>query len=134
MGIFFMSLEEVLDKSKIDFPKGLNLEQIEDLLKYLAEKLRADIIYNPSYHKSITPVEGRVKISDGSFNISGTISLGGRFDSFTMDSNCVSEGIYKVRKLEFNRTPGWKIDNYREEIRKLWDDVREAVRGYFELR
>ena len=129
-----MSLGKVCGKSRIDFPKSLDLEQSEELLKYLAKELEANVGYDISYHKSIAYEEEGVKISNGYFKINGRISLldsPGKFDTFTMNSDYSIPEVYKVRKLEFYRIPGYDFNQYREEIIELWDDTREVIGKYF---
>lgn len=129
-----MSLGKVCGKSRIDFPKSLDLEQSEELLKYLAEGLEANVGYDISYHKSIIHDRKGVKTIDGAFKINGHISLldsPGKFDTFTMDSDYSIPEVYKVRKLEFYRIPGYDFNQYREELRELWDDTREVIGKYF---
>lgn len=142
MDVFFMSpekisLEEISDLVRINFPRDLNLEESEDLLKYLAEELRADVDYNISYHKSVNHRDKGVKISDGALKITGQIDLldnSEKFDYFTIRNSDFIPETHKVGMLEFSRVPGWDINDYREEVRELWGDVRKAVGIYFESR
>ena len=131
------SIEKIHDRLTINFPECLNLEQSENLLKYLAEKLRVSVDYNISCHKSIIQMEGEVKTFDVSLKITGQIASRdnfGKFDSFTITDSDPALEIYKVGKLEFSMVSGWDINEYGEEVRELWDDVRETVGKYFESR
>ena len=128
-------LDKISDKLRIDFPEGLNLKQSENLLKYIARELNADLKYGSTYHKSIDHTEKGLKVIDGSFSLTVHISLlanAKRSEHFTITSSeYVSEN--EAGKLDFLTEPESDIDDYKEEF-KVCDDVREVVERYFESR
>ena len=136
MYAFFMNdLKEVTSKSTIDFPENLSLEQSEDLLKYLAENLPADIDYQISQHKSKRHIEKEVGTIEGTLEITGQIISRNNFlgcDSFTMANSDLSSEYFKIGRLEFSRVSGGDLNEYGGEVKELWDSVRERVGDYFE--
>lgn len=127
--------DKIYDKLRIDFPEGLNLEQSENLLKYIAEELKADLKYGGLYHKSVVHTSEGMKSFYGSFSLNVHISLlanAKKSEHFTIiNSEYVSEN--EAGKLEFLTDPELDIDDYEEEF-KVCDDVREVVKRYFESR
>lgn len=133
-----MSIEEIVEKTRIELPMPLSLKGAEKLLYYLAEELPANVSYQISHHKSIyRPFrESGRKIlkQDGTIVISGSISNLEKpfaFDFFQFRASDKGD-TSKLSVIRFNLVPDWELSDYRPEVIKLWDDVKEKVRQYFE--
>jgi len=132
------SEEEVIKGSTIRFPRGLTFKEGEQLLKYIASYLPADVDYVASYHKSfIHELENQWtnevnSIGPKTYNIRGKIISRKKamaFDSF--------EGIFDITNepfmgIKFTPIPGYNLNEHRKEVIELWDDVRNLIRIYFE--
>lgn len=130
-----MSIEEVIEKTTIELPREIDLETAEELLRYLAGNLSANIHYNVSYFKSILKKDGEISEFDGSVSLTANISSYENptaFDACTFMSS--STDTSKLSIIKFGQVPGWDLSEYRQEVRQLWDDVRETVKQYFEQR
>ena len=127
-----MSLQEITEKSTINFARRLNLEEVEKLIYCIAEKLPANINYHISRHKSLYHGEkGAVLKNGGTVVVSGTISSlrnPGAFDSFQTKP---SENYISLSSaIAFSMVPGWELEDYRPEVQELWNDVRKIVNKY----
>jgi len=129
-----MSIDELLKKTTINFPRAINLEESEKLLEYISEKLPGNINYVITYYKSFfyDEMAGKAGNSTGTLNINANIKNSKEimaFDNMGMLSS--NEDVSKLSSIEFSKTPGWSIADYRPEIQRLWDNVRNIVDAYF---
>jgi hypothetical protein len=129
-----MSLDEVLEKTTIEFPRPINREEAEKLLLYIAKNLQADVrsiikyrltYYHDEIHKYITEDGGTLRI-DATVSSLKTPAL---FDSFHSEPHERDRSY--ISEIVFGRVPGWELANYGEEKVKFWDDVRVVVNKYF---
>ena len=128
-----MTLDDILEKSTIQFPEPLSLQEAQDLLQYIAENLPADIHYLASYHSVFRTKDHKATKEDGTVDITGDIKRLDKdlaFDSFRMhpsDQDCT-----RMSALCFERIQGYELREYRPEVIRLWDDVRATIQKYFE--
>lgn len=130
-----MSLDELTKKTTIDFPRPIRSQHAEDLLCYLSSHLPANVsgkigyfinyIYDPETESS-SEDKGTLKLSATVNSLKEAMA----FDSF--QSKPWEANTSYISAIEFQRVPDWELEEYRPEIRKLWDDVRECVGKYFE--
>ena len=134
-----MSIDEVVEKTRIELPRSLTLKEAEELIYYLAKELPANVNYQTSYYKSVFHSfrESNKKIlkqEDGTVEINGSISNLEKpfaFDFFQFRASDKGD-TSKLSVIAFHLVPGRELSEYRLEVRKLWDDVREKVGQYFE--
>ncbi|MEK6879925.1 MAG: hypothetical protein AABY22_09975 [Nanoarchaeota archaeon] len=132
-----MTIEEVVKKSTIKFPKNMSLNQAESLIVYIAKKLPAIVNYTIS--QQIT--DGYYTDSKEFFRSKGTAKIRGArnqstkpftFDSFTFKHSVRNNSTFSL--MQFELTPDWELSEYRPEVRKLWDDIRKIINEYFHSR
>jgi len=130
-----MTIDEVLGEAKIEFPRVLSLADAENLLGYVAKNMPAEIRHNSSYNITLALVESeKVAKLAGSVQISGSIAdvkNGRAYDGFNFNK-CSGANTPGLSGMTFDMVPGWKISEYRPEVRKLWGDVRRLVRECFD--
>ncbi len=127
-----MSIDEVIEKTTINFSRALTLSQAEKLMFYIAERLPGDVNYSCTYIRSVSASEpaGPTVRLNGTVNMAGTISSKTltAFDSFQCNPD--QKNTSKFSAIVFYQVPGWDLYEYREEVRQLWDDVRKLVKEY----
>lgn len=128
------TLNEVTEKSTVEFPKSISLKEAEDLLKYIAKNTKVDIHYNMSTNVQLLPAKHEDMMMQKSYcdNISGTLYSLEKLmtnEDFVMKPN--SSDNYRFKDLKFFNTPGWELSDYRKEAVQLWDDVRKVSLDYF---
>ena len=129
-----MSIDKLIEKTTIEFPRKLSLKGAEGLIDYIAEKLPANIHYNVSYHRSVIPKEEDKGFSkqDGTVNIAATIMDTKKSMAFdTCEFNPSKEDSSNLSSIRFQLVPDWELFDYRPEVILLWDDVRRIVKDYF---
>lgn len=129
-----MSIDEVIEKSTINFPRALALKEAEELIEHLAKKLPANIHYKVSRHKSIGYQEKdeRVLKQEGTVNISATVINIKEPMSFDVcEFKPSMKDTSKLSSINFQLIPDYEIHDYRPEVIKLWGDVRKVVEDYF---
>ena len=132
-----MSIEEIAEQTKIEFPRDLHLKEAESLLFYIAENLPANINYQTSSHKSIsrcTPAGG-VAIRQGTIGLTASINSlknPGAFDSLRFHKEVGDSSRFS--HINFEMVPGWELSDYRPEVKQLWDDIRVITTEYFNQR
>lgn len=128
------TLDEVTERSTVEFPKLINLREAEDLLKYIARNSKVDIHYNKSTNVRLLPAKHEDMMMRKAYcdNINGTIYSLERLmtnEDFVMKPN--SSDDYEFKDLKFFNTPGWELSEYRKEAVQLWDDVKRVALEYF---
>ena len=127
-----MSLETLINKSTVKFPRPLSLKETEKLFSYLTKNLPARITYHADYLMNLRNEDNRVCKDPGTASISGTISIdtSHAFDGF--ESKEYSEDATKISAIKFILTPGYDIEEeYTQDVRSLWNSVKEKVSDYF---
>ncbi len=129
-----MSIDEVLRKSRIALPEKINLREAEKLLRYIAKKLPAEIQYTLLCNKLLYRDRNNFFKNSFSFTpeINGKINClkdSRAFDVFQFKS--LKEDGSKLDIMQFQTVPEWELNEYRQEIKQLWDDTRKIVDEYF---
>ena len=125
-----MTIDEIIKKATIEFPRFLNLKEGEELLDYIAEKLPATIRYNASYTGLLNQGKSSKKYDpkiSGSITSINTPMAFDNFESFLVLKNDIS----KIKSLQFILVPDWEIGDYRKEVIQLWGEVRNIIGEYF---
>ena len=128
-----MTIDELLEASTIEFLESLTLEEMGKLLDYITKNLPADIYTKTEYnenrdHDQDMPTLGTVKIVGTIKNVNNY-----SFDSFMTTYNFL-EDTSKISAMQFQTIPGYELEEHREEVRQLWNDVRAQVNNYFAQR
>ena len=130
-----MSVDELAEKTTIDFPKPIGRESAEGLLCYLSSHLPANVSGKIEYFISYRYDSKK----ESSFEDKGTLklvasvnNLKGLMASNTFISERDGRDTSLISRIAFQRVPGWDLSDYRSEVRELWDDVRKVVNQYFE--
>ena len=129
-----MSVNELIERTTINFPRDISLDEARELLTYLAKNLPARMQYGKSQDFIIdSDEEGSVR------EIPGTISLGGLMTSTDPDS-LANEGfrfthsdrdVTRAGEFRFSPIPGYDLEEHTPHSIKFWDDTREKIEEYF---
>lgn len=121
-----MTLDALLEKSTVKFSRPIIYEEVEELFKYIAEKLPGEVRYTLEIGKKIPREKGDNEIS--SVKITGNINSLKYFSLAYF--NC--EGDYNsLSAIRFSTIPGYSLDEHSKEEVKLWEDVGKIVNDYF---
>jgi hypothetical protein len=130
-----MTLNELLEKSTIVFPKSICLSEAEKLLLYVAKELPGNIPYHISSHKNLFHEPEGLARQDGTVMLTGSICYIQEpfaFDSFQTEPDSSSTEL--IAKLKFQLIPGYdELEEYNPETLKLWDNVRRVIMQYFKV-
>jgi len=124
--------EDVYERAKIQFPRSLERDSIRFFLSHISKNLKSRINYNIKYDEvvdtGIAPVGGSVRSIELNGTIYRSIFASSTFNSYTemTSSRPVIDGI------KFFVTPGYNVNEIREDEIKLWDDFRESSNRFFE--
>lgn len=128
-------LQNLLEKSRIPFPKSMNPEQIEDLFEYLTKKnidvnceINYNLVMNNNDPKNFFKQKYCSKISGTMTEISQ--KLGYVFSSFDCSREIPKdldeeEGLGEFYGINFST-----FEPKEKEV-QLWDKVRELTQKYF---
>ena len=127
-----MTLDEVLEKATIEFPRALSLSEAKKFLSYIAEKLPGDASYTVFY-----PVEAGYLVESGEFSEDeGASIIMGRISS--KRPVAFDKFVLKVSKTNVSRlsairpqTNNREFGDYSPEVRQLWDNIRKITKRYF---
>ncbi len=127
-----MSIDELIKKATIDFPRALNLEEAEKLINHLAENLPARIDYTITSNKMIIVDPGEeIFKQEGTVKITANITHSTKPNAFdSCEFNPHGQDSSKLSSMKFQLTPGWELSDYRPEVQQLWEDVRKVVTYY----
>jgi len=135
MGSIDDSVDDVDKRSKIIFDRSLTLEEALALIKVIAVGLTADVVYSFTNHAGI--YQGSQPSSDAE-NELRSVELGGSirksvngYGQDTFQSLSDEENPVLIRGIRFFRIPGYRLEEYDPHTVKLWDEVREVIKGYF---
>jgi hypothetical protein len=119
------SLDDIVEQSRVRFPKPLTIPETEKLLIYIAEHLTAIINYQTSQYFSIDGASERAPMNDPVVNEPGTPSLKGTI---------VHSVKGRVPINSFNSEPdidGERISSLRFDVAPEYE-VRDLVDAYFQ--
>jgi len=130
-----MSIDEIARLTTIKLPEPLERKEAEELVKYIAKNLPADITYTLSAQSHIyhNPENKKFSNRQGPISISGNISSlnsAAAFEAFSTEYSFFDD-VPKIISVNFMPVPGWKLHEYKPAARKLWRDVRAVVMDYF---
>jgi len=129
------SMEKIIERTTITFPKPQNLKRVEKLLRYIATNLPANISCNSSYFTSFINSDEEIpKLLNqrGTIKITATIhSLRNPLAFDSLESQSFNRNTSRISALAFQLVPGWDISDYKPENLKLWSEVRELTAKYF---
>ncbi|MEK6871489.1 MAG: hypothetical protein AABX16_01150 [Nanoarchaeota archaeon] len=129
-----MTIDQLMHAATIIFPASLSLKETKQLLDYLSENLPADINARIEYFENRYKILGgeneTMRRSRGTVTISGTIRTKNyAFDSFITQH---ASNTSRIQAMQFQTIPGYSLEEHREEVRNLWQDVRQQVKNYFD--
>ena len=129
-----MTIDKLIQESRIEFPRSLSLKETKELLDYIAIHIPAEINTLVKYYENRYPInnkEKKLKLSLGTVKINGNIK---DLESFTFDSFIINpdeSNCSKLNVIEFQTIPGYNLEEHRREVRKLWENTRIHVENYF---
>ena len=116
------TLEDVVERSKVEFPRALSLTGVKRLFKKMETYLGADICYDVSYTNDGVSSYANLQVG-GKIRV----EIFGKLTSDGFRSYPYIPGGDKIKGFEFDRISGYNIGEYRKEIVALWDRVRKYV-------
>ena len=131
----FMSIDELTERTEINFPRNLDERELKKLVAYLGEMLIAnvDFIISENYRASriISLSDKRTQIRLSSMEASGTIIGYNRSANFrckTIISDKYSRNL--ITGMKFDTIPGYNIREHRQEEVKLWAEIKNYIESY----
>ena len=125
-------LEDLIEKSTINL--GItgftDLSDVENLLRYIAERLPGRIDYKASYRKNLS--SSPKEASEGEKGLDGGISRIGKDYEFTFFSMTYELSNRRFTEIKFQTIPGYSLEEHRPGERQLWGDVRGVVEEYIQ--
>ena len=130
-----MTIEEIMKKTIIKFPRPIGRKDSENLFCYLSGKLPANISGKVEYFKSFRYDEKNESVveENGTLKLTATIySLKDGTVCDYLESRPWDEDTSLISAIAFHMVPGWESSDYRPKVQKFWDQVRGLVNKYFE--
>jgi hypothetical protein len=127
------NLEELINKTNINFPRKIFLRDVEHLFLRIAEDLHGNIRYSLLENKNIGYFAGNQIFQREStdIQITGAIITKETVDLNVFRLKTVENVSSLFTGIEFQLTPEWKLENYRPEVVQLWDKVKNSVEKFF---
>ncbi|MEK6885468.1 MAG: hypothetical protein AABX17_00720 [Nanoarchaeota archaeon] len=126
--------QKLIQRATIRFPRAVSLNETEDVLKFVAKKLPANVNWTSQYYKNIfhTP-ERKFLTESGSVSLTAMItSLKTPFAVDTFETLRFDRDSSRIEGLRATLIPGYDlISEYRSEAVQLWDNVRKQTKAYF---
>ncbi|MEK6903455.1 MAG: hypothetical protein AABW64_02300 [Nanoarchaeota archaeon] len=126
-----MTLDEVIKRATIEFPRPIKFEEIDGFFKDLARRLTAHIQYIQDIGKIVdyyNDAEGKFELF--AVGINGSITTGDASYRFSNnDTSVKSRTLFCL--LQFSTTRRYKLQDYKPNVLALWDRARIAVGDYF---
>jgi len=128
-----MSIDEITEKTTIEFPIPIGREHAENLLCYISSHLPGNVSSKVEYFINYLYDPGSGTLEDkGTLKLVATINDSKEpmaFDTFV--SEPYPEETSFISKVAFQRIPAWELSDYRKEVKGLWEDTRRVVLDYF---
>jgi hypothetical protein len=126
-----MGLDQVMEESRIEFARSLDLKETEKLLEYLTNKMCGRITYHISSFKNLSIEDNRLGRDNGTVKINGNIMRENPvvFDAFETEHD--NDDTSRIRGIRFMLIPGYDMDDYGRERRELWSHVKKDINDYF---
>lgn len=140
----YMTLDQVLKKTKIEFKSRLNLDQLDELFKYLARNLKVTITSTTEIYRQFAGL--REESEDNTLGETTNIYVRGNIFGLEYDTDgepeflgpdifkCeadLDDPVLRFKELRFEMIPGYDLHEYDKNHTKLWDKVREHVSKFF---
>ncbi len=132
-----MTLEDVLAKSEIIFPRFLNLDEMNGLLEYYNTKGKIAVRYQLTMQHDLgiplPPSKTEDPLDLRNFYL---LTLSGRItslqDHYALDSfEVLGQHEQGIKGLRFQLIPGYELNEYRPEVVALWNKVKTLTEKYF---
>jgi len=129
-----MSFKEITDKTTIEFKRPISLEETEDLFRYIAKNMPANISSTIKYFKSfLYDNESKNTLEDkGTLEVMAGIHNLKTHEFDAVQSTHYDKDTSLISSFAFQRIPDWELCDYRPEVKELWDQFRGLVDKYFE--
>ena len=131
-----MSLDKLIEKSKIIFPEPLSTNEVKDFFEYLAKEF-IEVNYRIETRGNISK-NGLTK----SFNQEYISEIGGRMTNLSNKTKYASSEFSctlmysedsdqnNITELNFSFIPGYRLEEHRAEEIKLWEKVKNLTQNY----
>lgn len=127
-----MSFEEIRDKTTIEFKRPIDLKETEDLFKYIARNMPANVNSTIKYFKSFLYHNEKVSEDKGTLEVVATLHSFKTHAVDTFKSVPYDEDTSLISSVAFDTAPGEELYDYKPEAQELWDQTKELVNKYFE--
>ncbi len=125
------SLDDVAQRTLIEFPRNIVLEEAKSFLASFAANHNYRLSYTASRRESVGSLQGSKE--DGSAELKGvglegqvSMASGSGFEFERSQSDSL-----RFEAVRFERVPGWRLSDYSREAIQVWDDMREERDSYF---
>lgn len=131
-----MSLDKLLEKTEIKFPRPIDREEMHELFKFLANQLEGyefnvhyekEIRYGSRFNQSQKKIPIRIYNKKISGSVSNSNGMTG-FECFKKDSIDSGNKFYEIK---FFTPPGYDLEEVNPKDIATMDTVREKVKLYF---
>lgn len=138
--VIVMSLDDLMKRSVVEFPRPLPHEEVSGFFRQISEDVLPDVTDSLSYcfqqHYEITNCDVDGERHDEKAEYLRQVRVSGDF--FRMPALVNFRLVHtdddhpSFDALQFNTIPGYELDEYSPDEVQLWDDVRESIKKYFE--
>ena len=128
-------LSELIGRTEIGFPRGINFEQVEGLFDFLSEN-SIDVRYNVTI-MGVKTNRG----SEFSANERYVSDISGTMTNFSDNGNFGMGSFFCIRNpefmennfsgIKFQTIPGYEIEEHNSQEVILWDKVKKLTEKYF---
>ena len=131
--LFMSDLQEVLEKTNIEFPRDVDFEEVKEILGYIVDTIKRNSRVNTTFsgHLGISQEERECYVSE----VSGLISyLKGEQMGLSGFSLVRSErNLFRnFSGLRFEPPVGYDLDEIDKTELRLYDLTRDCLREYFD--
>tara|TARA_Y100000310_G_scaffold77162_1_gene73739 strand:- start:18896 stop:19336 length:441 start_codon:yes stop_codon:yes gene_type:complete len=123
------NLQELLERTTIDFPKPVNKKEARKIFEHISKKLGEDCrIWGESLsYFRVSRGQTQEKFIK---EIKGAIIKNSITASFFLTDEENSSGMFSG--IRFNTVPGYSLEQHDQKEILLYDEVREHIENYFE--
>ncbi len=130
------SLEELLGRTEIKFPREVSLIEAEKLLAYVAKGLSCEVTYSLDERKRVGSRTAQFnKDKDGKYSAERIgFDIKGTFYTFSSSVTFDGEkyrGVDMLGAIRFFTTPGYSLEKIPRAELNLMDSVRSQIEKYF---
>jgi len=127
-----MTFEEIKDKTTMEFKRPLDLEETEGLLKYIVEKMPANIQITTKRFKSFRYYKEGVSEDEGPLEMIANIHSFKTHVVNTFQSTPYDKDTSLISSVDFEIASDWGLSDYGPEDREFLNQFRGLVDKYFE--